>query len=535
MGWCDSPAYFCAASETARDVAETLAQQAPGSLPEHPLEGYLVPPAEWSDDDTDMHAEKFLQLLEVYVDDFILLAQTEDRSQLEHLSRAMLHAIHAVFPPPSITGHDGEDPIALKKLKQGDGLWTARKEILGWVFDGARRCIELPPDKVEKILADIRTISRQRRVPRKTFERLRGRLRHACIGLPAAKGLMSPIDAALRSDRRSVPVKNNQLLREALTDFASLIRAMGTRPTHCRELVAAEPGYIGYCDASKWGAGGVWLSGTLHLDPIVWRIEWPEDIRQQLVSFTNPKGALTNSDLEMAAMLIHYVVLEHLVDLKHVHVAAWCDNTPTVCWTNKLGSPRSRIPGRLARALAMRIHANEASPLISVSIAGVENVMADMASRTFHRNTAAATTFTSDDDSFLHTFSSAFPLQNGSWRAFRLSNKLTSRVFSELRNETSTLESWKRITKSGSAIGSIGSDSSNRSVTWTPCSPTSARPIALNSCQDSLSGSGGATTVKALECELQPYKSRSVPSERLSSWPVPPTLPTVARANTGPS
>jgi hypothetical protein len=534
MGWCDSPAYFCAASETARDVADELAQQPTGSLPEHPLEGYLIPPGEWPADDVEAHADTFVQLLEVYVDDFIQLAQTEDRSQLEHLSRAILHAIHAVFPPPTITNHAGEDPIALKKLKQGDGLWTVRKEILGWVFDGARRCIELPPEKVDKILADIRRISRQKRVPRKAFERLRGRLRHACIGLPAAKGLMGPIDAALRPDRRSIPVKHNQILREALTDFASLIRAIGKRPTHCRELVAEEPGYIGYCDASKWGAGGVWLSGTFHLDPIVWRIEWPDDIRQQLISFDNPTGTLTNSDLEMAAMLIHYLVLEHLVDLRHVHVAAWCDNTPTVCWTNKLSSPRSRIPGRLTRALAMRIHANEASPLISVSIAGVENLMADMASRTFHRNTANAATFTIDDNSFLQTFASAFPLQNDSWRSFHLSNKLTSRVFSELRNETSTLESWKRITKSGSAIGSIGNGSSNLSITWTPCSPMCLPPTVLNSCPVSLSGSGEAITVKALESKLHPYKSRSVPSERPSSWPVPPILPTAVRASTGP-
>jgi hypothetical protein len=149
-------------------------------------------------------------------------------AQLEHLSRAMLHAIHSVFPPPTITGHKGEDLIALKKLQQGDGLWEVRKEILGWVFDGAKRCIALPEAKIDSILQDIHSMCRQRRVPRKAFERLRGRLRHACIGLPAGKGLMSPIDAALRPDRRSINVKQDPALREALTDFASLLRAMGT-------------------------------------------------------------------------------------------------------------------------------------------------------------------------------------------------------------------------------------------------------------------------------------------------------------------
>ena len=138
-------------------------------------------------------------------------------------------------------------------------------------------------------------------------------------------------------------MKGNAALREALTNFGSLIRLMGHRPTHCRELIVEQLGYMGYCDASMLGAGGVWLSGTLQVAPVVWRLEWPEDIHQNMVSFMNPGGTITNSDLEMAAMLVHYLVLEHLVDLRHVHVAAWCDNTPTVSWTNKLSSSRSRI------------------------------------------------------------------------------------------------------------------------------------------------------------------------------------------------
>jgi hypothetical protein len=39
----------------------------------------------------------------------------------------MLHAIHSVFPPTNITGHDGKDPLALKKLLAGNGIWA------GWV------------------------------------------------------------------------------------------------------------------------------------------------------------------------------------------------------------------------------------------------------------------------------------------------------------------------------------------------------------------------------------------------------------------
>ncbi|KAL7540898.1 hypothetical protein ACHAWF_006815, partial [Thalassiosira exigua] len=99
-------------------------------------------------------------MVEVYVDDFIQLAQTSDRDALLHCSRALLHAIHSVFPPPAITGHNGEEPISLKKLKEGEGLWEVRKEILGWMFDGATRCIELAARKQDAILKELRTILR---------------------------------------------------------------------------------------------------------------------------------------------------------------------------------------------------------------------------------------------------------------------------------------------------------------------------------------------------------------------------------------
>ena len=200
------------------------------------------------------------------------LAQTTDETILRHLSRSMIEAIHSVFPPPEVTGHAGEEPISMKKLREGDGLWAVQKELLGWAFDGISRCIELPTSKVESLLTDLHTTSRSKTVPYKAFEKLRGRLRHACIGISAGKGLMGPIDKALTTATSSVGVASNPLLRECLRDFHTVIKIMGNRPTFCRELIPDSPDYVGYCDASKLGAGGVWMSGTKFLKPTVWRL-----------------------------------------------------------------------------------------------------------------------------------------------------------------------------------------------------------------------------------------------------------------------
>ena len=46
-------------------------------------------------------------LIEVFVDDFIGCVNDITKTKLLQTTRAMLHGIHSVFPPPQITGHNG--------------------------------------------------------------------------------------------------------------------------------------------------------------------------------------------------------------------------------------------------------------------------------------------------------------------------------------------------------------------------------------------------------------------------------------------
>ena len=85
----------------------------------------------------------FLDMLEVYVDDFIQLVQALDPEKLRHLSRVLLYGIYSVFLPPAISGHNREEPISIKKRKEGERTWEVRNEILGLVMDGTTRCTEL--------------------------------------------------------------------------------------------------------------------------------------------------------------------------------------------------------------------------------------------------------------------------------------------------------------------------------------------------------------------------------------------------------
>ena len=102
------------------------------TLPEHPLEAMAMPEAlRLPRIGNAKEGAAFLHMLEVFVDDFVQLAQTTDEKALRHCSRAVLHGTHSVFPPPSVTGHNGADPVSVKKLLNGKGVWAVRKEILG--------------------------------------------------------------------------------------------------------------------------------------------------------------------------------------------------------------------------------------------------------------------------------------------------------------------------------------------------------------------------------------------------------------------
>ena len=67
--------------------------------------------------------EGLVTLLEVYIDDFIAMSNNTSHAHILQVSRTMLHGIHAIFPPPEVTGHNEFDPVALSKLEKVEVAW----------------------------------------------------------------------------------------------------------------------------------------------------------------------------------------------------------------------------------------------------------------------------------------------------------------------------------------------------------------------------------------------------------------------------
>jgi hypothetical protein len=91
---------------------------------------------------------------------------------------------------------------------------------------------------------------------------------------------------------------------------------------------------------------------------------------------------------------------------------------------------------------------NRSSHLAAISIAGINNPMADLASRSF-KKTGVHGNYDLTDPAFLTKFNSDFALpQDNSWLMLRLHDTVSSLVFSVLRGQTPPMGSWLRLRKS---------------------------------------------------------------------------------------
>ncbi len=536
MGWRESPPYFCTATETARDIIHKIISNDMSNLALHPFEEYMyIHPSGTSQPNEDPAFEtispppheELCNILEVYVDDFVAGTNNLSETHLKQLSRAILHGIHSIFPPPEVSGHNGEDPVTYKKLLNGEGFWSYEKEILGWLFNGQDFTIQLPPDKLEKLINHISEALKASSCPHKHYEKMMGKLNHAAIGMPNGRGLSAPIYNAMKDNREDVPISPD--LKLALEDWRTMLKQIAARPTHVLELVPGEPDYVGYVDACKSGVGGVWLSGKRKLkNPVVWHMPWPKDIQDQLISEDNPNGTLTINDLEMAGVLLHWLVLEQIVpnkDLNNTHVGIFCDNKSTVCWSYKLHSKSSKIAQHLLRALGLRQHLHRSSPLMCASIAGKDNRMADIASRSFIMHEFR-------NSNFLSTFQRLFPLpQTGSWVEFHMTTRLTSPVISCLRGQPLKMGSWLRLQKRDRSTGATGLTTAKRSRYHPSSNP--ARPSSgTSSSQPSQQEYVPATTDEASKSKFRQFQTRWQPSQRQLNWLANPALSTKQKAHT---
>ena len=524
MGWVESPPYFCAATETARDIAATYCDTPVGSLPPHKFvkhvrgdAAFAALPASAGTNSTCRYC------LEVYVDDFMSIVIPTSRDHLDHVATAVMTGIHDVFPANI---NDGDDPISEKKLLKGDGQYSLMKTLLGFDFDGNRKTLWLEEEKRAKLLTILHqwlcATSREHGIPFNKFESVVTKLRHPFTALPGGRGLLSPCNRVLKLRPPVVYFHRNEPLRSAISNCRTLLRESTTRPTRCRELVAGWPDYVGVVDASSHGIGGVIIGELSECLPTVFRLQWPPDVTASVISDSNPKGNLTNSDLELAGLVILWLMMEHVCGpLAEKKVAIFSNNSPTVSWVQRMACRSSLVAEQLIRVLALRFNIHKVCPITTLHIAGDQNAMTDIPSRSF--GSKPKWHFHTDLD-LLTFFNNNFPLpQKNSWTVCQPTSAIAMRVISVLRMTPFTLDDWRRLPAVGKSIGTIG-NSTRRLWEWTLTYRMPLSKSGFASSQGSQPASAQDTMVKDTKSKIAQSVARLRPLARRSLWPVMPTL-----------
>ncbi len=324
------------------------------------------------------------------------------------------------------------------------------------MFNGVKQTVCLPPAKASVYIKEMHTVLWRKRVPLKKLQMLVGKLRHASIILPAAKGFFSPINDAMQGSPKLIGLGADLEVRGALKDLISLMHLLSSRPTHVRELVLDMPHHAGYHDAVAEGAGGVWFSLCDNTLPVVWREEFPADIAREVVSVDTPNGQLTNSDLELAAEVLAVGVALEQRTSKHTPLGTLCDNTPTVSCIDKMASKlKSPTAGRLLRGLTIMLYCAQAGCLTTVHVPEEENVMTNIASRPSKAKQLFCSTSALSDINFRSSFDIVFPMpDNQQWTLAAVPHWLRSNVFKSLRGKQLALQQGMDL--SGTATGMHG-------------------------------------------------------------------------------
>ena len=526
MGWIHSPPYFTAVTETVTDLANAATCTHTVAAP-HRLDFLantpqpLVPvaqnePCQPKPTTTAVPHRiprnvysRPLATHDVYVDDFISLAQGNKR-RLRTVRRILLHTMDQVFRPLDASDSPfRQEPVSLNKLSKGDANWTTRKMVLGWIIDTARSTLELPPhklDRLNELLASVPTTCK--RISAKRWHKLLGELRSMLLAFPGGRGLFSTLQDAFRHHTLDGRLKLSAAVHDFLNDFRWLAKDLGARPTRIAELTPLPESTLGACDASGSGMGGVHFVPTpcgTQLQPYLWRAPFPPHIVNALVSYTNPLGTITNSDLELAGTIAHHDVLAHQADIRELTIHNLHDNTPAMFWQRKGSTTTTKAAAYLLRLQSLHQRFHRYVPLHDY-IPGPANVMADTCSRAWHLSDAALLTF----------FNFHFP-QRLSWKICLVQLPMLSALTFALSSIRSAPASFLRVPKHPTTIGPAG-HSFAPTITWTPSS-------AMLATRSHSSRSGGPATVTAepppavSPSGLAQWKTPCVPwARRLPAW-----------------
>jgi hypothetical protein len=268
----------------------------------------------------------------------------------------------------------------------------------------------------------------------------------------------------------------------------------------------------------SYGVGGVIVGKKEACVPTVFRWELPQEVKDLL-----HEGQISNSDFEMAGLLLLWLVMESVCgNLREKRVALFSNNSPMVGWVQCLATHGSMVSAHLIRALALRLKLNGTCPITPLHIAGEENSTTDIPSPSFGSKPKWHCRSNTD---LLTLFNNLFPIPSqNSWAVFQVTYAVGMRVTSVLQMTDFTLDEWRRLPKVRKHVGPVGQPMLHL-WEWTLSYRTPRSLSESASSQVLQDVSEQATMVKENRFKLEVSLAQSRPLARQLRWPRIPTQP----------
>jgi hypothetical protein len=375
--------------------------------------------------------------------------------------------------------------------------FSTQKQLLGWLVDTQALTIALPPHRLENMTTLLNTMLAQRRTSTRKWKQLLGTLRSTTPALYGANHLFSILQHALIA--HPARVKLTSLVKTILRDWLALAASATHTPVPIHTVVPRAPTCLAATDASSHGFGGFWTDTHSNM---LWRLPLSPSLRKQLITPDSPGGTISNSDLELAAIVMGSAIAAHHASTPYQSILLASDNTPAIAWTTK-GSATSNATNAFLLHQLARQRRHKYYDLVTCYTPGPTNLIADACSRLF---------MLSDPD-FLAHMNQHFPVQP-SWTLAHLPNELICELNSALLRQLQPLASLPPADGRATQRGISGRTSASR-CTATPTWPMLKTPYHYSNCLHTDTAREPWLPV-GLKSALAPWKEHFVPWDRRS-------------------
>ena len=191
--------------------------------------------------------------------------------------------------------------------------------------------------------------------------------------------------------------------------------------------------------------GGVLLfEGPDGPQACLWRHQFPAVIRKHLVTHSNPRGRINNSNLELCGNIVHHHVVASLANLCRQTSWTGSDNTADVRWSQRGSTTTISLAACPLQQQTLHQQTHSCIPLHKC-VPGSMDAMTDNCSRLWHITDAA----------FLSHFNAHHP-QPASWQQCHLTSKAHSNLHLSLLAKLSLAASPPKLQEPSMPTGRPG-------------------------------------------------------------------------------